>query len=64
MIGKTLLHFEITDKLGEGGMGTIHRTHENRLADKTAPWRSLPARAIVAFSISRFESLVLRLLII
>jgi len=31
MIGKTLSHFRITDRLGAGGMGDVYRGEDSRL---------------------------------
>ena len=36
MIGKTLDHFEIVDRLGEGGMGEVYRARDQKLGREVA----------------------------
>ena len=31
MIGRSIAHYAITDKIGEGGMGEVYRAHDTKL---------------------------------
>ena len=55
MIGRTLLHYKVTEKVGEGGMGEVYRATDQKLGRDVAIKVLPQAFAVDAERLARFE---------